>query len=265
MELHPYLFCLSFYLLYFFLPPFEDNGLLSCVPDVFCQHSEVVLWNLLSIQMFFWWICGGESGLPVLFLCHLRTASSVSSRIHLILLKWILLLHPPCSLHIHLAVFPNCFVIFFFHNGILSMTTFINLNHADILLLLSHHFVSWLWSLPFLRWDPFCHHRIKGMVCKKVQGKKELKTKQLTFARPRPARVLSDFGRGSGLGKAGWEKPWTPGGGLGRVSTTSSISLSELLFSERVALSRLTMPHSASNTVKTGESTWEPVSFQISE
>ena len=24
--------------------------------------------------MFFWWICGGESGLPVLFLCYLRTA-----------------------------------------------------------------------------------------------------------------------------------------------------------------------------------------------
>ena len=37
------------------------------------QHSEVVLWNLLSIQMFFWWICGGESGLSVLFFCHLRT------------------------------------------------------------------------------------------------------------------------------------------------------------------------------------------------
>ena len=31
------------------------------------------LWNLLSVQMFFWWICGGESGLPILFLCHLRT------------------------------------------------------------------------------------------------------------------------------------------------------------------------------------------------
>ena len=43
---------LSLYLLYFFLPPFEDNGLLFWVPDV-CQHSEVVLWNLLSIQMFF--------------------------------------------------------------------------------------------------------------------------------------------------------------------------------------------------------------------
>ena len=74
MDLHPCLFCLSFYLLYFFLPPFEDNGLLFWVPDVLCQHSEVVLWNLLNVQMFFWWICGGESDLCVLFLHHLRTA-----------------------------------------------------------------------------------------------------------------------------------------------------------------------------------------------
>ena len=29
--------------------------------------------------MFFWWIFGGESGLPVLFLCHLRTASPTIS------------------------------------------------------------------------------------------------------------------------------------------------------------------------------------------
>ena len=29
-----YLFCLSFYLLYFFVPLFEDNGLLFWVPDV---------------------------------------------------------------------------------------------------------------------------------------------------------------------------------------------------------------------------------------
>jgi len=65
--------CLSFYLLYFFLPPFKDNGLLFWVPDVLWWHSEVVLWNLLSVQIFFWWICGGKSGLPVLFLCHLRT------------------------------------------------------------------------------------------------------------------------------------------------------------------------------------------------
>ena len=33
--------------------PFEDSGLLFWVPDVLRQHSEVVLWNLLSIQMFF--------------------------------------------------------------------------------------------------------------------------------------------------------------------------------------------------------------------
>ena len=32
-----------FYLLYFFLPVFEDNDLLFWVPDVLCQHSEVVL------------------------------------------------------------------------------------------------------------------------------------------------------------------------------------------------------------------------------
>ena len=33
--------------------PFEDNGMLFWVPDVLCQHSEVVLWNLPSVQMFF--------------------------------------------------------------------------------------------------------------------------------------------------------------------------------------------------------------------
>ena len=41
--------CLSFYLLYFFLPPFEDNRLIFWMPDVLCQRSEVVLWNLLSV------------------------------------------------------------------------------------------------------------------------------------------------------------------------------------------------------------------------
>ena len=38
MGLHPFLFCLSFYLVYFVLPPFEDNGLPFWVPDVLCQH-----------------------------------------------------------------------------------------------------------------------------------------------------------------------------------------------------------------------------------
>ena len=46
------------------------------VPDVLCRHSEVILWNLLSVQVFFWWIFGGECGLPILFLCHFSTASN---------------------------------------------------------------------------------------------------------------------------------------------------------------------------------------------
>ena len=33
----------------FFLPPLEDNGMFLWVPDVLCWHSEVVLWNLLSV------------------------------------------------------------------------------------------------------------------------------------------------------------------------------------------------------------------------
>ena len=37
----------------FFLLSFEDNGLLFWVPDVLFWHSEFILWNLLSIQMFF--------------------------------------------------------------------------------------------------------------------------------------------------------------------------------------------------------------------
>ena len=45
--------CLSVYLLYFFLPPFEDNGLPFWVPDVLCQLLEVALWNLPRVQMFF--------------------------------------------------------------------------------------------------------------------------------------------------------------------------------------------------------------------
>ena len=32
---------------------FEDNGLIFWVPNVLCQHSQVVLWNLLRAQMFF--------------------------------------------------------------------------------------------------------------------------------------------------------------------------------------------------------------------
>ena len=39
--------------MHFVLPPFEENGLPFWVPGVLCQHSEVVLWKLLNIQMIF--------------------------------------------------------------------------------------------------------------------------------------------------------------------------------------------------------------------
>ena len=71
----PSLTILSLFLSFIFvLPPFEEKGLPFWVPAVLCQHSEIVLWKLLSSQMIFWWICGGESGLPILFLCHLKTS-----------------------------------------------------------------------------------------------------------------------------------------------------------------------------------------------
>ena len=44
----------------FCLSAFKENGLPFWVPGVLHQHSEVVLWKLLSIQMIFWWICRGQ-------------------------------------------------------------------------------------------------------------------------------------------------------------------------------------------------------------
>ena len=73
-ERSPFLTLLSLCLLYFVLLPYKESGLPFWVPGVLHQHSEVVLWKLLSIQMIFWWVCGRESGLPILFLCHLGTA-----------------------------------------------------------------------------------------------------------------------------------------------------------------------------------------------
>ena len=76
MDLCPCLFCLSFYLLYFFLPPLKTMGCSSGCLMFSAGIQKLILWNLLSVQMFFWWICGGESGFPVLFLHHLRTTPS---------------------------------------------------------------------------------------------------------------------------------------------------------------------------------------------
>ena len=51
-DLCPYLFRLSFYLLYFFLSPLEDNEMPFWVPDVLCQHSEYTHHsNVLSMNL----------------------------------------------------------------------------------------------------------------------------------------------------------------------------------------------------------------------
>ena len=46
--LHPQLFCLSFYLLYFVLPPFEDNGLPFWVPGVL-RHVQKLFYGICSV------------------------------------------------------------------------------------------------------------------------------------------------------------------------------------------------------------------------
>ena len=75
-----------FYILSYLL--FKDNGLPFWASHVLCQHSEVVLWNFLRVQIFFRWICGEESGLLILFLRHLRTAPVLHILLCLILLIW---------------------------------------------------------------------------------------------------------------------------------------------------------------------------------
>ena len=70
----PSLHLLSLFSTFIFFPTcFWRQWSLFWVPDVLCQHSDVVLWSLLSVEMFFWWIWEGKSGLPVLFLYQLRT------------------------------------------------------------------------------------------------------------------------------------------------------------------------------------------------
>ena len=53
MELPPHLLCLLFPLLCFFLLVFEDNGLHFWLPDVLCQPTEVVLWNVEMLKCSF--------------------------------------------------------------------------------------------------------------------------------------------------------------------------------------------------------------------
>ena len=106
-ERTPSILLLSLFLSFIFFPTsFEDNGLLFWVPDVLCRHSEVVLRNLLSVQMFFWWICEGESGLPILFFCHLRTAPLHHFSFILFLFILYFFYLSICFLSIHPFIYP---------------------------------------------------------------------------------------------------------------------------------------------------------------
>ena len=71
----PSLTLLSLFLSFIFCPTsFQRQWLPFWVPGALHQCLEFVLWNLLRGQMIFQWICGGETGLPILFLHHLWTA-----------------------------------------------------------------------------------------------------------------------------------------------------------------------------------------------
>ena len=69
--------------IFFFPTSFQRD--LAAFLSVWCPLPEFrsCFVEFLNIQMIFWWICGGESRLPVLLLCHLGTISSTS--IYLIL------------------------------------------------------------------------------------------------------------------------------------------------------------------------------------
>ena len=67
-----FIFCILSYLL---------SKLTGCLSGCLVSSASIqkLLWNLLSIQMFFWWICGGENRFPILFLCHLRSTPGIIS------------------------------------------------------------------------------------------------------------------------------------------------------------------------------------------
>ena len=63
-------FFVSLFLSLFFALPDSEIGLFFWKSGVLCQCSDV-MWELFHTQMIFWYICGVEGGLPVLFLHHL--------------------------------------------------------------------------------------------------------------------------------------------------------------------------------------------------
>ena len=59
----------------FYILSYLLSKTMGCLSGCLVSSASVqkLLWNLLSVQMFFWWIYQGESGFPILFLHHLRT------------------------------------------------------------------------------------------------------------------------------------------------------------------------------------------------
>ena len=145
----------SFYLLYSALPPFKENRLPFWVPGVLHQRSEVVLWNLLSVQMLFWWICGRESGLPVLFLHHFRAAPlhSLLLSIFSSLFQW----NSHClPLFTVCGIFQNSSSsLYFFHTPLMIL---IIENYFTISQLVSSSVLCGLWNLTAIvrgwAWTP---------------------------------------------------------------------------------------------------------------
>ena len=68
--------------------------------------QKLFCWKLLSVQIIFSCICGGESSLPILFLCHLGTD-----------LHYCFLTAFPLFLHSLTSLISNCFSLFFGTQG----------------------------------------------------------------------------------------------------------------------------------------------------
>ena len=157
------------------------------VPGVLLQHSEVVLWYLLSIQMIFRWICGGESGLPVLFLRHLRTALGFWF--------WKIIKSVPLGLHLLF----NCYrviTIFSLYSFCLNCVLFklCGIPSYDFEKVIGDY--SWHFWLLIPKTFPSCSHKTRQKKKREIQrgsgGENWLKKKnyQVTKCSGKPSAAL---------------------------------------------------------------------------
>ena len=76
----------SVFIFYIFFDLLSKRSGCLWVPGVLRQSPELVLWKLFHVQMIFWLICRGESGLLFLFLHYLGTALGFFSVLNTIVL-----------------------------------------------------------------------------------------------------------------------------------------------------------------------------------